>query len=137
MSELFMVYDADGIHEICVERIDLEVLKKYCAGRPGGCVDSARERFSDGSIDIWMDDEGRLISLPVWAKMVNTGEDFCGSILICSFDNDGGCVGLTQDQIMLVRKEITWSPGLVGAEPSIVVMPWPEDGEMPWPGGRA
>lgn len=136
MSHVFLVYDAGGARCLSAEDIDLEVLKEHCAKRPGGCVDAARERFSDDTIDVWMDDEGRLIPLPVWAKMTNTGEDFCGPVLVCSFDDEGGCKGLTPEQVTLVRKELSWSPGTVGAEPSIVVMPWPEDGEMPWPAGR-
>lgn len=127
MSHLIVVFNQDGVKELTVEKMGLATLKKYATQGVGRLVECAGCRFSDQTIDIWCDEEGRINELPVWAQIKETEEHFCGPVMVCSSDDNGNSLGLTPEQADIVRKELTWVPGFRGAEPRMEFMPWPEN----------
>lgn len=112
-NKLVVIVDDRGIRsEPAPEDMGLEYLySKVCKDTPDNrIVECCAGRFPDhDNIDIWVHEEGRLIPLPVFAKMRLTGEDFCGPILVCSSveTEDGLEAGpLTAEQVEVVVRSL-------------------------------
>jgi len=124
-----IVFNASGVKVIEVEEFNLATIKVHCATRDGrvGYVEACPARFSEWpGITIWIDEEGRLDEFPVWAKLKETGEDFCGDVLICGSDEEGDSVGLTPQQVTSVKEAMEWVPGEQGTEPTMTLTDWPQ-----------
>jgi hypothetical protein len=121
-----IVYNQDGVNTLDVLAIDLFTIKSFITpeGEPAGYVEAAAARFKDEAITIWLDEEGRLAELPVWAVNEKSGEDFCGNIVVTSSTPSGKTRGLSLAQIAMVEEDLKWVPGVDGMEPEVHVTEW-------------
>jgi hypothetical protein len=91
-----------------VPEINLELMK----GLVMGYIEQAPtygnlEELGKHAIDIWINEEGKLLGMQPTLKLVMNGVDkdiICGPIMICSSNEDGESIGLTNEQHKVVLK---------------------------------
>lgn len=86
------------------EIFGLELITECCNAREQG-IEAVAARFHDPSIVIYLNGEGRYLfdSLSV---LLTTGEDLPGPLFICSTNDEGDEIGLTDDQINIVQVQL-------------------------------
>ena len=87
---------------------NLQDLYKYIKCR---CVDCVRRKIGDKYFDIWVDDEGLLKEEKKYLQgyCLNGYEVLVGNLVIANVDEEGGMIGLTDDEIEnILTNVISW-----------------------------
>lgn len=76
----------------------------------GGLIERVSiDRPGCEGLDLWLNEEGKLKSLPInmlatWLSEIwRYGDFIVGDILVCGFDGEGNSVGLTEEQIQTLK----------------------------------
>lgn len=97
--------DTDGN----VTRLEFEEGKSYDMLKTGvdGWIECVR---LDNGIDMWLNEEGKLLGLPVnyfatvlWISKYGMTDVMCGNAILTSGTEDGDTVGLTEEQLDSLR----------------------------------
>lgn len=97
----------------------------------GGCIERVPiPLLEDENIDVWCNEEGKLMYLNPAVLVVHNGEPIdviCGSIAFTGHDKDGGTIELTKEQEAMVEKvmEKHWfhgKDGIVFAEIPVFIV---------------
>lgn len=101
-----MVYDA-----VTLELTRKEIDKDYRALQKevGGCIEAPilADELERNEIDTFINEEGKLLSLPVSACVLDDKDQvvdlIAGNIVFASHDEDGDTVSLTDEQMAIVE----------------------------------
>lgn len=89
----------------------LEVMQKLVGGYVE-CVSILGDPVFGRGIDIWCNEEGKLIGLPQNRLFPNGQDCLCGTFFVAAHE-DGETVGLTEDEVTQVVAELERWPMLI------------------------
>ena len=90
-----------------VDSIELEFLQKIVGGYIE--IPSISRKFNENRINVVMNEDGKFKNLYTSILLLSNGRiiDYIkGNVIFCSHDDDGETIGLTDEQIKIVKSEL-------------------------------
>ncbi len=97
-----LIYDGENLYPTEIENT-LEDMQEIV----GGWIEHVPME-SLGSIDMWCNDEGKLINLDPTIALTYKGKIYdvvCGNVVFLRHDGEGNSVGLTDDDLNFLEKK--------------------------------